>query len=81
MWQHQFSQVEKATSKISALGECPFYTKKYFSQRITIEKVWESIKSLKTENGPDLDNTTKCSDRNLIEHLQSGYYPNSWNKG
>ena len=48
---------------------------------MTIEKVWESIKSLKTENGPDLDNTTKCSDRNLIEHLQSGYYPNSWNKG
>lgn len=52
---------------------------------MTIEQVWESIKSLKTENGPDLDNTTKCSYRNLIEHLQkgleSGYYRNSWNKG
>ena len=48
---------------------------------------------MKTKKAPGLDNITnemiKCSDRNMIEHLQtlfnnimeSGYYPTSWNQG
>ena len=57
------------------------------NQKITIEEIKESIKYLKTKKAPGLDNITnemiKCSDRNMMEHLQtlfnkimvSGYYP------
>ena len=57
------------------------------NQKITIEEIEESIKYMKTKKAPGLDNITnemiKCSDRNMMEHLQtlfnkimvSGYYP------
>ena len=61
------------------------------NQKITIEEIKESIKYLKTQKAPGLNNITnkmiKCFDRNMIEHLQtlfnnimeSGYYPTSLN--
>ena len=63
------------------------------NEKITIKEIKVGIKYLKTKKVPGLDNMTnemiKCSDRNVIEHLQtlfnsimeSGYYPTSWNQG
>ena len=73
----------------------PFSTKPIDSlnQKITIEEIKESIKYMKTKKAPGLDNITnemiKCSNRNMIEHLQTlfnnnmeySYCPTSWNQG
>ena len=73
----------------------PFNIKPIHSlnQKITIEEIKESINYLKTKKATSLDNITnemiKCSDRNIIEHLQtlfiifmeSSYYPSSRNQG
>ena len=73
----------------------PFNIKPIHSlnQKITIEEIKESINYLKTKKATSLDNITnkmiKCSDKNMIEHLQtlfiifmeSSYYPTSRNQG
>ena len=73
----------------------PLSTKRIGSlnQKLTIQEIKEVIKYLKTQKAPSLDNIAnkiiKCSDRNIIEHLQtlfnnimeSGYHPSSWNQG
>ena len=86
-------QKDCSSSKQNTSEKSKTKTIESLNEKITLEEIKTSIKALKNQKSPGLDNITnemiKCSNTLMIEHLESlfnkilelGYYPKSWNHG